>query len=60
VPEQAAREAYLVPFQKKGNSVALAVLNPQLPQAMQIISQLKTQGFQVELFVASKASLDFA
>jgi len=58
VPEEKAKKAELAVFQKIGNKINVAVLDPSNFEALKIISNLEKQGYKVKVFVATKESLN--
>ena len=60
VNSQEAQEAKLAAFQLKKNQLSLAVLDPAAVKAKKIIAKLKIDGYQVEIFIASLESLNYA
>lgn len=57
--EQAA-EAHAVVFYKKGNTIRLAADNPNMNSTEILVNSLKEKGFDVELNLASEASISEA
>ncbi len=60
VPEQEAKEASLVVFQRIGNKINLAVLDPANFKALKIISDLEKQGYKIKTFVGTQEGLNQA
>ena len=60
MPEQEAKEASLVVFQRIGNKINLAVLDPANFKALKIISDLEKQGYKVKIFVGTQEGLNQA
>lgn len=60
VPEEDARAAEMVAFQKKGKKISVALRTPNSEKAKEIIRELQERGFSVSLFMVSHASLEHA
>ena len=60
VNDQEAREAKLAAFGLKKNQLSLAVFDPVAADAKKIINKLKVDGYQVEIFIVSLESLNYA
>ncbi|MFA5360780.1 MAG: GspE/PulE family protein [Candidatus Paceibacterota bacterium] len=60
VPEQTAKQANVAVFQKIGNKIKIAVLDPSDFETLKVISDLEKQGYKVIIFVATKESLNEA
>lgn len=60
VNSQEAQEAKLAAFQLKKNQLSLAVFDPAAADAKKIINKLKVDGYQVEIFIVSLESLNYA
>ena len=60
VSGQEAREAKLAAFGLKKNQLSLAVFDPVAAGAKKIINKLKIDGYQVEIFIVSLESLNYA
>ena len=60
VSGQEAREAKLAAFGLKKNQLSLAVFDPVAAGAKKIINKLKVDGYQVEVFIVSLESLNYA
>lgn len=58
IPEETARKARAAAFEIKKPDVALAVFDPDAPDAKKIIKELENQGLKVRLFIASLRSLE--
>ncbi|QQG45913.1 MAG: type II/IV secretion system protein [Candidatus Niyogibacteria bacterium] len=57
VPENEAREAKMAVFQKVAKRLQVAALNPDLIKTKDILKRLADEGYTVELFFVSEASL---
>ena len=57
IPEPDAQEGKIVVFQSVGKKLSLALVNPEILKAKEIIEDLKSKRYQVELFLASPSSL---
>lgn len=60
VPETKARPAKLAPFGILGKKVSVALLNPDLPEAVEVLKELTNRGYTLALFLASERSLAYA
>lgn len=60
VPETEAKKANLVTFQKIGNQIKIAVLDPFNNEAIRIIEEVKKEGYKVAVFVVTQESLNWA
>ncbi len=57
---EAVRRARAIVFLKMGNRLRLAVSDQNRPETQALISQLKNQGYEVDLAIASDAGIDDA
>jgi type IV pilus assembly protein PilB len=60
LPEEKARLAEAVVFDKNGKHLSLAVRNPQNPTLSEVEADLKGRGFILDTFLVSQKSLDHA
>ena len=60
IPEDAARTAEAVAFQKTAKTLSLAVHNPNNPALMKLSTDLAERGYTTQTFLASKKSIDKA
>ncbi|NMB92417.1 MAG: type II/IV secretion system protein [Parcubacteria group bacterium] len=60
VPEEQAKQANLVVFEKIGNLIKVGVINPENKNSIRLIEQLKTQNFKVVVYVITEESLNWA
>nr|AKQ02545.1 type IV pilus assembly protein PilB, type IV pilus assembly protein PilB [uncultured Parcubacteria bacterium Rifle_16ft_4_minimus_37658] len=60
ISERDARDGKIVAFQSVGKKVSVALVNPEILKAKQIIEDLKGKRFIVELFLVSPKSLEKA
>ncbi len=60
IPEAQAREAETVAFAKVARVISIAVHNPNNPAYMKLSEDLKTSGFTLKGFLASKKSIEKA
>lgn len=60
ISETAAQEARLAPYSLLGKKVKVAARNPQNPQVTSFIEELKTKGYEPELYITSSQSLEKA
>ena len=60
LPENQAKEAETVVFDKNGKHISVAVHSPQNPLAIAIMKSLEEQGYLVDTFMTSMKSLDHA
>ncbi|KND51198.1 MAG: archaeal flagellar protein FlaI [Parcubacteria bacterium C7867-001] len=60
IPEEKAREAEAVAFDKVSKNVSVAVRNPNNPALPPIISGLEEMGLRVQQFMVSQKSIDRA
>jgi len=58
--EEEAKKNGLIPFQKLGKDIRVAVLNPENSDALKIISQWRENGFKVTLYVVSTDGFNYA
>jgi type II secretory ATPase GspE/PulE/Tfp pilus assembly ATPase PilB-like protein len=58
LPEEKARQGNLLVIKKTGRVLQIAVKDPNNPQAIQILKELKEQGFDYRLFIASLTGLE--
>ncbi len=57
VPEPKARAGLFIPFEMKIRKIAIAAFDPQNDILNQVIQDLKSKDYEVELFVCSVSSL---
>jgi len=55
-----AKEAKLAAFQLKKTQLSLAAFDPTIPAAKKITNKLKVDGYQIEIFIVSLKSLEYA
>jgi type IV pilus assembly protein PilB len=60
IPENASRLAKIVVFQGVGKNLQVALANPNLDAAKQILEDLKNKGYQIKIFLVSGLSLEKA
>ncbi|RLG15100.1 hypothetical protein DRN69_03550, partial [Candidatus Pacearchaeota archaeon] len=60
IPEEKAKEANIIAFQKIGNQVKIAVLDPFNIETIKTIEKVKKEGYKVVVFVATEESLNWA
>ncbi|MDB5195159.1 MAG: pilB1 [Parcubacteria group bacterium] len=60
LPEEKAREAEAVAFDKNGKHLSVAMHSPQNPHAIALLKEFQDQNFIVDSFMASKKSIDHA
>ena len=57
VPKPLAQEAKAAPFALRGKKLSLALYSAKAPKAQELISQLESQGFKLDIFIASLRSI---
>ena len=60
IPENTARKAELAVFARANKNLSVAIRNPQNSEIEPLLTQLKEQGFVLELYMVSLHSLDHA
>jgi len=60
IPEKKAKEANIIAFQKIGNQIKIAVLDPFNIETIKTIEEVKKEGYKVVIFVATEESLNWA
>src|SRR3989344_1911454 len=60
IEEKKARAIKVAAFERKGNLIAVAALDPQSPTTKEVVLDLKKQGFASRVFLVSPASLTYA
>ncbi len=60
IPEDVARKAEMVAFNKVAKKVSVGMRNPQNPEVTDLTLSLEERGFTLEKFLISKGSLDKA
>jgi type IV pilus assembly protein PilB len=57
IPEEKAREAKAVAVEKKSNTIALVFYNPKSKEAEDLINELKSQNFEIKIFISSESGI---
>ena len=57
IPEEKARQAKAVAVEKKSNIIALVFYNPKSKEAEDLINELKSQNFEIKIFVSSESGI---
>jgi len=60
IPEEEAKKANSVAFQKIGNQIKIAVLDPFNFETIKIIEEVKKQGYKVAVFIVTEESFNWA
>ena len=60
LPEKETREGLFSPFQKFGKRIGVAVIDAKNKKFIKSLEKLKDMGFNIEIFVCSKTSLERA
>ncbi len=60
IPEAKARDAKMACVEIKGQTLALAAVNPELPAVKAITDELHAQKYETKLFIASASGLEAA
>src|SRR5680860_331959 len=60
IPEEKAKEANIIAFQKIGNQVKIAALDPFNIETIKTIEEVKKGGYKVVIFIATEESLNWA
>ncbi len=60
IPEDEAKEAHMVVFEKINKNIKVGILSPDYEKTKKIIEKLKNQGFNVEIYIVSENSLNIA
>ncbi len=60
IPEEKAKKVNIIAFQKIGNQVKIAVLDPFNIETIETIEGVKQEGYKVVVFVATEESLNWA
>lgn len=60
ISEETAREAELAPFHKSKKAISVAVRNPNNPHVEEVLSDLREQQYEPELFMATLSSIERA
>lgn len=58
IPEQKAREAKLVVFQKSGRKLSVGVLSPNYEFTQNILKELENAGYKTQFFIVSEIGLE--
>jgi type IV pilus assembly protein PilB len=58
IPEDKAKNAKAIIVQKKSQNLALVCYNPLKEEVQEIINNLKNQGFEIKIFIASLSGLE--
>jgi len=57
IPEEKARQAKVVAVEKKSDTIALVFYNPKSKEAEDLINELKSQNFEIKIFVSSESGI---
>jgi len=57
IPEEKARQAKAVAVEKKSDTIALVFYNPKSKEAEDLINELKSQNFEIKIFVSSESGI---
>ena len=60
VSEKDARASHLIVFDKIGRNLKVAVTSPDFKETKDVIRSLEESGFNVDIFISSQKSLDYA
>ncbi|MBI1960835.1 MAG: type II/IV secretion system protein [Candidatus Liptonbacteria bacterium] len=60
VPEAESRSAEVVVIEKKRNDIAVAAVDPETDAARAILERLRTDGYELRIFIASRSGLEHA
>lgn len=60
IPEEKARKAEIAAIQKQGKKIKVALKDAQNPDSQEIINELKSQDYEITIFIVSKSSLERA
>ncbi|MAZ56381.1 hypothetical protein CL653_01165 [bacterium] len=60
ISEDKARAGQIVAFEKQNKQVSVAFKNPNLTETQSVIATLKSEGYQLNLFMCSTLSLEHA
>lgn len=60
IPEALARRTNAVVIQKKGRTLKVGAIDPSNEETKQVLDQLKSQGFKLDIFVITKSSFEKA
>ncbi len=55
-----ATKAKIIPFDKNGKILRIAIVEPQNPEAKKAVKELTDQKYELEFFLCSEASFNFA
>ena len=58
VPEEKARQIMVAPFQLKGKELGLAAFDTENSGLKKLIEELSHNGYKIDLFIASKTSIE--
>ncbi len=58
IPEEKARDAQLVTFSKKGETIHVGIVNPKKKESQALLGWLKERGFDYKVFVVTKTALE--
>lgn len=58
LPEKKAREAKLAVVHKAGDNLIVALADPDLPKAQQVLSELDDEGYELKKIMVSESSLE--
>lgn len=59
IPEEEARQARAVVFEKNGANINLGVVDPDNYQTLKLIEKLKSQNYRVTVYVITEESLNY-
>lgn len=60
IPEEEARKTNIIPFQKIGNQIKLAVLDPFNAETIRTIEKIKEEKYKIVVYVVTEESLNWA
>ncbi len=60
IEEDEAKAANLVPLDRVGQTLRVAVLNPENERTKNLVKKLKQRGYEIKIYIASQRSIGYA
>jgi len=60
LPEEKAKEANVVVFEKIGSNLKIGLTNPENPKSLRVVEELRAQNYKPVIYVITEESLNWA